>query len=157
MKTNEELKKLITEEFGSIREEMRTCLGSIYGRVNDITDKVDAIADMVNVHERQIDHLQMKIEPGKTRVYKESGWVGYLCRFWDDDKKHCTYGILTHFCPDSEKLKYRRDNMGWYKNCEIVSAVEDIVFKPVLAADQDAIKRFLNEQRINNDFKIFDK
>lgn len=58
--------------------------------------RVDAVIDMVNTHEKEIDKLQMKVEPEKLETYLDEAekWVGFLCRFKDREDEKWKYGIL---------------------------------------------------------------
>ena len=57
--------------------------------------RLQAIKDMVNVHEREIDQLQMKIDPEKCDYDDERKWIGKLCKFRDCEELGWQYGILT--------------------------------------------------------------
>ena len=57
--------------------------------------RLQAIKDMVNVHEREIDKLQMKVESEKCDYEDERKWIGKLCKFRDSEEFVWQYGILT--------------------------------------------------------------
>lgn len=57
--------------------------------------RLQAIKDMVNVHEREIDQLQMSICPEKCNYDDERKWIGKLCKFRDGEDFSWQYGILT--------------------------------------------------------------
>ena len=63
-------------------------------RLKDCEERYSVVSDMVNVHEKQIDELQMKIDPEKCD-YDERKWIGKLCKFRDCEEYGWQYGILT--------------------------------------------------------------
>lgn len=110
--TNRELKKTIKED------------------IADIRSILDVIMEFVNRHEKQIDDLQMKLEPLKTKIPKECKWIGYLCKFKDrcNEEWQC-YSIL-------ESVDYANtdgmfeDKVGTHwQECEIVKLTDPEVYK----------------------------
>lgn len=83
--------------------------------------RVDAVIDMVNTHEKEIDDLQMKVEPEKVRTYWDDArlWVGKLCRFGNGDKPKWGYGILKMIDEDAE-YPFCDDMSRCWKFCDPV-------------------------------------
>lgn len=57
-------------------------------------------------------------------------WIGYLCRFWDNNKIESTYAILDDINVWCEH-PYRKSNGNQYKHCEPVKPDDDIIYKGV--------------------------
>ena len=108
---------------------------------------LEAVRKSVNIHEKQIDELQITLEPEKCETRAENvqpytetrsenvpdldiqlSWIGYLCRFWDYDKIESTYAILDDINVWCEH-PYRKSNGNQYKHCEPVKPDDDIIFK----------------------------
>ena len=108
------------------------------GRIQGLKEKLDAVVNMVNIHEGEIDKLQMKVEPEKCKTpadpYAEQRkWIGKLCKFWDNDGEGYIYEILIDIEDDGSDYPYKiveTDCKNWtlsYKHCEPVS--EDLIYK----------------------------
>lgn len=110
--TNRELKKTIKED------------------IADIRSILDVIMEFVNRHEKQIDDLQMKLEPLKTKIPKECKWIGYLCKFKDrcNEEWQC-YSILESVDYASTDGMFE-DKVGTHwQECEIVKLTDPEVYK----------------------------
>lgn len=108
-------------------------------KVNKLIDIVSGLVDENNVHEKQIDDLQQKVEGLETTVYsdknekaegewdKYDSFIGKLCRFKDneDDKWH--YGILDYIITDSEYPFWDKNGFEW-SICEVVKPYDDVIF-----------------------------
>lgn len=81
----------LEEQISSIDAQVKTLVDT------SIVDggRLQAIKDMVNVHEKEIDKLQMKVEPEKCEYEDEREWIGKLCKFRDWEGSVWQYGILT--------------------------------------------------------------
>jgi hypothetical protein len=95
---------------------------------------LEAVRKSVNVHEKQIDKLQMKVEPEKCEIpvdpfAKQRKWEGKLCWFWDEDPEDKIVDVLS--CIDiSDKYPYVMcDHQVHYKHCEPVKPDSDIIYK----------------------------
>ena len=91
--------------------------------------RLQAIKDMVNVHEKQIDELQMKIDPEKCDYEDEKDWIGKLCKFRDGGYAPWKYGILTDITPGVEFPYWMRDIE--FAECQPVLEEEfkDVIYK----------------------------
>lgn len=113
---------------------------------------LEAVRKSVNVHEKQIDELQMKVEPEKCETRPENvqpdaksrpenvqnkfaeqrRWIGMLCKFWFADAEHPTFGILdfvdagSH--PEPFHINCGESEQGWYPHCEPVKPDSDIIY-----------------------------
>ena len=114
---------------------------------------LEAVRKSVNIHEKQIDELQMKVEPEKTHApdmynndpfgphpkgqysdpYAEQRkWIGKVCRFWNDDEslEDSTYGELVNiFDAPHEDCPFQCGYGEWYEHCEPVKPDDDIIYK----------------------------
>lgn len=112
---------------------------------------LEAVRKSVNVHEKQIDELQMKLEPEKCEPAENGNcakiaqgfknlqdpyaeqckWIGRLCKFWNEDKTDCEYGILEVIDDEERDNKpYWNDSSNlWFSHCEPVKPDDDIIFK----------------------------
>lgn len=105
-------------------------------KINEVIDVVNALIKENNIHEKQIDELQMKAEPQKCETpadpYAEQRkWIGKLCRFWDEKEEEKVFGILTTIdsdCGLSDMCPYWNDTTkNWFEHCEPVK--DDIIYK----------------------------
>ena len=98
-------------------------------KVNDMMDVVSRLVDMVNIHEKQIDELQMKIDPEKCDYEDEKDWIGKLCKFRDGGYAPWQYGILTDITPEVEFPYWMRDIE--FAECQPVLEEEfkDVIYK----------------------------
>lgn len=113
--TNLELKKTIKED------------------IADIRSILDVIIDFVNRHEKQIDNLQMKVEPEKCKTpvdpyAEQKKWIGKLCWFRDNPECEWEYGILYKIDEDSNYPFWDTD-CNEYAECEPVKPDDDIIYK----------------------------
>jgi oligoendopeptidase F len=97
---------------------------------------IDTLVEENNIHERQIDELQMKVKPEKCETPVDSyaeqrKWIGKLCRFWDEKEEEKVFGILTTIdsdCGLSDMCPYWNDTTkNWFEHCEPVK--DDIIYK----------------------------
>lgn len=79
-------------------------------RLKDSEEWQNVVGEMVNVHEREIDRLQMKIEPEKFVDKRE--WIGKLCKFRDGEDFGWQYGILTNIT-ENEEYPYWMGDVEW--------------------------------------------
>lgn len=91
-----------------------------------------AVRKSVNIHEKQIDELQMKVEPEKckpTDPYAEQRtWIGKLCKFRDYPACEWRYGILYKIYEDSDYPFWDTD-CNEYRECEPVKPDDEIIYK----------------------------
>ena len=110
---------------------------------------LEAVRKSVNVHERQIDKLQMKLEPEKCKTRPENvqpdaesrpenvqdkfaqyrDWAGKLCRFWNVDKDKAIYGILEEVKADWAYRFQKKGENYLFDHCEPVKPDEDIIYR----------------------------
>lgn len=100
---------------------------------------LEAVRKSVNIHEKQIDELQMKVEPEKCETRSENvqnptKWLGKLCKFWDGDEQisHLRWGILYSITPISPLpfcCSLGDGKTFYYEHCEPVKPDDDIIFK----------------------------
>ena len=108
---------------------------------------LEAVRESVNIHEKQIDELQMKLRPiieereSQIKVYEETmemvkqndpyaeqrKWIGKLCRCWDSDINDDIWGILQDI-KDNKTEKYYLYGIG-YEHCEPVKPNDDIIYQ----------------------------
>ena len=93
---------------------------------------IDALVEENNIHEEQIDELQMKVEPEKCEppvdpYAEQRKWIGKLCRCWDSDINDDIWGILQDI-KDNKTEKYYLYGIG-YEHCEPVKPDGDIIYK----------------------------
>ena len=101
-------------------------------KINELVDVVNALVEENNIHERQIDELQMKLESKKCETpvepyVEQRKWVGKLCWFWDFKRVNAVIGVLTAF--EIDEPHFRKDGLGWYEHCEPVKPDDDIIYK----------------------------
>lgn len=125
----------------------------LFKKLNELMDIVNALIEENNVHERQIDELQMKIKDQQIllnnylcrlmalegsdgpvvvdRFEEPRKWIGKLCRFWDDDDKQYIYDILDCINTDLEDTHgcFISKQHGRFYNCEVVRTHFDELFQ----------------------------
>ena len=98
-------------------------------RLKDCEERYSVVSDMVNIHEKQIDELQMKIDPEKCNYDDERKWIGKLCKFRDCEEYVWQYGILTDIVVGND-YPYWMGNIE-FAECQPVSEEEfkDVIYK----------------------------
>lgn len=97
----------------------------LFQKVNELIDVVNALVEENNIHEKQIDELQMK-EP-VDKFAEQKRWIGKLCRFWDDEED-CHFSILVDVLKCAP-YPYCCKGDWWYKHCEPVLPDNDRIYK----------------------------
>ena len=102
--------------------------------IQEWIDILEAVRKSVNVHEKQIDELQMKVEPEKCKApvdpYAEQRkWIGCLCRFWNFKDGAIDIGILKAVDNLKPIIPYVNDIDCSYAFCEPVLPDDDIIYK----------------------------
>ena len=95
---------------------------------------IEAVRESVNIHEKQIDELQMKAEPEKceapTDPYAEQRkWVGNACWFWDTGATTKAFGMLNQVDTEYNDAPFQTNFGQWYEHCEPVKLDDDIIYK----------------------------
>lgn len=129
-------------------------------KLNEVIDAVNKLETMAkntntvleslvqenNIHEKQIDELQMKLEPEKCETRAENvqdkfaeqrKWIGKLCRFWNKTEyTDDLYGFLTDIVPtnkykaeDNYFVPFKDEFGSFYEHCEPVKPDDDIIYK----------------------------
>lgn len=94
---------------------------------------LEAVRKSVNIHEKQIDELQMKLEPEKCETpvdpYAEQRkWIGCICRFWFDNPDNTALDYLGKIQTGENGIEYYgKETYDWFPHCEPVS--EDLIYK----------------------------
>ncbi|MCQ2574538.1 MAG: hypothetical protein MJ156_00335 [Alphaproteobacteria bacterium] len=121
-------------------------------KINEIIDVVNILIKENNIHEEQIDELQMKDEDLAERInytlakvtddkevlkqldekYKPADpfaeqrkWIGKLCKFWDKDKEKNSFTVLGAI----ENGMYYTEDCEIFLNCEPVKPDDDVIYK----------------------------
>ena len=99
--------------------------------IQEWIDILEAVRKSVNVHEKQIDELQMKAEPEKCEApadpYAEQRkWIGKVCRFFDSDKDDARIGVLSAI---QNGMYFIKHTSTAYDYCEPVKPDDDIIYK----------------------------
>lgn len=106
---------------------------ALVGKINELADVVNALIKENNIHEMQIDELQMKLEPEKCEpqdIYAEQRkCICKLCWFWNDNKAVKVIGILTGVFDEADRPFERNIDQTLYKHCEPVKPDDDIIYK----------------------------
>jgi len=120
-------------------------------KTNELVDAVNKLETMArntntvlkslveenNIHEQQIDKLQMMLEPHKCETRPENvqdpyaeqrKWIGKLCFFWNNKEDTC-YAILGDIIEYTDTPFEAKDYALWYEHCEPVKPDDDIIYK----------------------------
>lgn len=93
---------------------------------------IGAVRKSVNIHEKQIDELQMKLEPEKCEpadpYAEQRKWIGKVCKFWDNLDTDYSLALLAKI-QEKEPMPFEdyRGNQ-WY-HCEPVKPEDDVIYK----------------------------
>lgn len=94
---------------------------------------LEAVRKSVNIHEKQIDELQMKLEPEKCEpadpYAEQRKWIGKVCRFWNFKDGAVDIGVLKAIDNLKPTIPYINDIDCSYRYCEPISLDDDIIFK----------------------------
>ena len=124
------------KEIGKKLNELVDAVNKLETMAKNTNTVLESLVQENNIHEKQIDELQMKLEPEKCETpadpYAEQRkWIGKLCRFWDEKEEEKVFGILTTIdsdCGLSDMCPYWNDTTkNWFKHCEPVK--DDIIYK----------------------------
>ena len=101
-------------------------------KINELVDKINALVESNNIHEKQIDELQMKVEPEKCEApvdpyTEQQKWIGKLCKFWDYDGEEKWFSTLEHIDKNSP-YPYCASGDWWYKHCEPVKPDSELIY-----------------------------
>lgn len=96
--------------------------GEFACKFNEIIDVVNALVEENNIHEKQIDKLQMKQDD---KYAEQKKWIGKLCRCWDSNIDGDVWGILQDI-KDNKTEKYYLYGIG-YEHCEPVRPDDSII------------------------------
>lgn len=118
-------------------------------KINEVIDIVNALVEENNIHEEQIDELQMKVEPEKCKpetsvsidealkmgkkvdLYAEQRkWIGKVCRFWFNDINDTCLDYLGKIQTGENGIEYYgKETYDWFPHCEPVKPDDDIIYK----------------------------
>lgn len=103
----------------------------IINKINELCDVVNALVEENNIHEKQIDELQMK-EPSDPYT-EQRKWIGKVCRFRDEHfEPDCwDYGVLEEI-DDKDPVtgsNFRSSDGYWYDFCEPVKPDDSIIYQ----------------------------
>ena len=125
----------------------------LFKKLNELMDIVNALIEENNVHERQIDELQMKVKDQQIELNnhlcrlmvlegsdgpvvvdkfeEQKKWIGKLCRFWDDGDKQYVYDVLDCIDTDLEDTFgcFKSKQHGHFCNCEAIKTHFDELFQ----------------------------
>lgn len=92
--------------------------------LNHVVDVVNGILDYAPLE------MAMKAEPETPAdpYAEQRGWIGKLCRFWDDNEKEWVIDFLRAVAYGYADTPYR-GNKDWYEHCEPVKPDDDIIYK----------------------------
>lgn len=96
---------------------------------------LEAVRKSVNVHEKQIDELQMKLEPEKCekpvdQYAEQQKWVGCVCRFWFDNPDNTVLDYLSKIQTGENGIEYcGKETYNWFPHCEPVKQDDKIIYK----------------------------
>ena len=100
-------------------------------KINEIIDYLESIRNIINVHEREIDQLQMNasVDNVITKYEDERKWIGKLCKFRDCQECVWQYGILTDIVVGND-YPYWMGNVE-FAECQPVLEDEfkDVIYK----------------------------
>lgn len=88
------------------------------------------INELINIVNKLESRLDTKFDTTNDKRNEYRKWVGYLCKFWDECRDCCEYGILEDF--DDYFFYQRRAGGGSivrFEHCEPVSSNDELIYK----------------------------
>jgi len=105
--------------------------------IQEWIDILEAVRKSVNIHEKEIDELQMKVEPEKCEIPAENvqddeieqaeKWIGKLC--WFSQLHGCRQHIAILKRVSESGLYVTDDGELHYAYCEPVKPDDEIIYK----------------------------
>lgn len=133
------IEKMLENQNESQRYKIVRKVNEIIDLVNEMKKDRDSIVEdwiatteslrvLVNIHEKEIDDLQMKVEPEKLETYldKAKDWIGFLCRFKDREDEKWHYGILKSVDEDTEFPFWDENDFEWAV-CQLVEPTDTAI------------------------------
>lgn len=96
---------------------------------------LEAVRKSVNIHEKQIDELQMKVEPEKCETpvdqfAEQRKWIGCVCRFWYDNPDNTTLDYLGKIQTGENGIEYYgKETYDWFPHCEPILPTDNAIYK----------------------------
>ena len=105
---------------------------SLFNKINELVDAVNELQATISKMENVAENNQSaKITQGFKNLHdpyaEQRGWVGKLCRAFDDDETTATvFGILEKIIGPANPYLV---NGAFYEHCEPVKPDDDIIYK----------------------------
>ena len=120
------------QEWIGIIEAVRKSVNKLETMAKNTNTVLESLVQENNIHEKQIDELQMKVEPEKCETpadlfEEQRQWIGKLCWFSNGDGFD-EVGYLTGIDPDMPETKFQCDCHDWYEECKPVRPDDDIIY-----------------------------
>lgn len=97
---------------------------------------LESVRKSVNKHEKQIDELQMKVEPEKCEApvdtfAEQRQWIGCVCRFWYDNPNNTLLDYLDKIQTGKNGVVqyYAKESDDWFPHCEPVLPTDNAIYK----------------------------
>lgn len=112
--------------------------------LKNINTTVGSLITDNNIHEKQIDELQMKLEPHKCEpaengkcskmeqdpFAEQRGWVGCVCRFWYDNPADTALDYLGRIQTGKNGIEYYgMETYDWFPHCEPILPTDPAIYK----------------------------
>ena len=144
-----EAERFEIQERIDILEAVRKSVNKLETMAKNTNTVLESLVQENNIHEKQINELQMKLEPEKCKTRSENvqpdaesrsenvqdkfaqyrDWAGKLCRFWNVDKDKAIYGILEEVKADWAYRFQKKGENYLFDHCEPVKPDEDIIYR----------------------------
>ncbi len=110
-------------------------------QVNDHELKISTLIDENNIHDKQIDKLQMALESslpdGDDAIQEcindpyaeQRRWIGKICKFRDNDEEKWHHGILKSIDDTETDFPFWDSECYEWAMCEPVKPDDDIIYK----------------------------
>lgn len=136
MQPQTELEKSILRVFNGVAiklNEVISAVNKLETMAKNANTVLESLVQENNIHERQIDALQMKLEPEKCETpvdpfAEQRRCICKLCWFWNDNKADKVIGILTGVFDEADRPFERNIDQTLYKHCEPVKPDDDIIY-----------------------------
>lgn len=129
----------LRQEYGKKINEIIDGLHELKALYKEHDKLFTAAIESINVHEKQIDKLQMMLEPKKCEPRPENvqdlyeiqrKWVGCVCRFWFDNPDDTVLDYLGKIQTGEKGIEYYgKETYDWFPHCEPILPKDNAIYK----------------------------
>lgn len=125
----------LRQEYGQKINEVIVAVNKLETMAKNTNTVLESLIEENNIHEKQIDELQMKLEPEKCEPQdhfaEQRKWIGCVCRFWYDNPNDTLLDYLDKIQTGKNGVVqyYSKESGDWFPHCEPILPTDDIIYK----------------------------